>query len=758
MWGVFVLLFVFIILVNMVLMKRTYAEEKHIFVSELLKMEVFNLFSIMMNIVCLRTSIRATAFIALNLLYIFFFWFMYFNLRFVKKYVERPVKKCFKSVSFWIAVVSTLLIVGNIFTRFFFSATHMEWFSHTYWAVYGYLPFYILLGFYLLEALYMIFMLAAEAFHTARVYRLKYWSVAFVVIINIVFSICKLIFDYPDFFLSMLICALCALMVYMAVFYSKSRLVYSGLLFVADKLNDGIVLYDEKHHLQFVTDSFLEAFSLPDSSHIQDELSYWSDMSQFDKNENGIVASQREIYQNGVKHYYDVKCKVLEEGDFKVGTVYWIQDVTPVIESFVEIERKANYDDLTGIYNERHFSEKVKEQLSEVADIEYVLICLDIERFRLFEEHFGREMGEKLLKAIGTYIDNSYNTWKNVIYGRLDTDMFCILMPFGQFYEEDLIEGVEKIVRPFDAPFYNVRVLIGAYKVTDPSVEVRAMVNRVLMASASIKNDYSAKIGWFDEKIQSDTMEEARFNAELSDAIKNGQIQMYLQPQVDRDGKVIGSEALVRWIHPTEGVISPARFIPSFESSGRITELDMCIWEQACEKLREWKKMGRDDIYISVNISARDLYSVDIYKIYTSLIEEYGIESKNLKLEITESAIIGDLKQHVDLVEHLQGAGFAVEMDDFGSAYSSFNMLKDVCVDVLKIDMKFLGNTKNVERSQTILTSIVSLAKALNMFTVAEGVETKEQADFLRDAGCDVFQGYYFSKPVSVKEFEEKYL
>ncbi|MDE7251040.1 MAG: EAL domain-containing protein, partial [Lachnospiraceae bacterium] len=190
----------------------------------------------------------------------------------------------------------------------------------------------------------------------------------------------------------------------------------------------------------------------------------------------------------------------------------------------------------------------------------------------------------------------------------------------------------------------------------------------------------------------------------------------------------------------------------------RITELDICIWRQACAKLKEWKEKGRDDLHISVNISAKDLYALDIYEYYVSLVKEYGIDAGNLKLEITESAIINDLNQHVRLVKRLQEAGFEVEMDDFGSAYSSFNMLKNVCMDVLKIDMKFLGDTDNEERSHAILRSIVDLAGELHMKTVAEGVETEEQLEFLKGVGCDIYQGYYFSKPMSVADFEEKYL
>ena len=278
------------------------------------------------------------------------------------------------------------------------------------------------------------------------------------------------------------------------------------------------------------------------------------------------------------------------------------------------------------------------------------------------------------------------------------------------------------------------------------------------MACEAIKGDYGKKILWFDEKTQKDFMKKERYNAELSEALENGDIQIYLQPQIDINGKLIGAEALARWIHKEDGFLSPAQFIPHFEENGRITELDICVWRQACAKLKEWKDIGRDDLYISVNISPKDLYALDIYDFHLKLVDEYGISAKNLNLEITESAIINDLKQHISLVERLQEAGFEVEMDDFGSAYSSFNMLKDICVDALKIDMKFLGETENEERSNEILKSIVDLSKKLGMKTIAEGVETEEQLEFLRSVNCDIYQGYYYAKPMSIADFEAKYL
>ena len=230
---------------------------------------------------------------------------------------------------------------------------------------------------------------------------------------------------------------------------------------------------------------------------------------------------------------------------------------------------------------------------------------------------------------------------------------------------------------------------------------------------------------------------------------------VYLQAQCDSEGIVIGAEALVRWIHPSEGVMPPYRFIPLFEKNGLISKVDLFVWEEAAKLLRKWREEGKGEYYISVNISPADFYFLDIYKELVRIVEKYVIDPKRLKLEITETVIMKDVESRLMIVEKLRDYGFTVEMDDFGSGYSSLNMLKDISVDVLKLDMGFLYKTKDEEKSRKIIGMIVQLSKALEMPVICEGVETQSQFEFLRNIKCDYFQGYLFAKPVSVKEFEE---
>ena len=232
---------------------------------------------------------------------------------------------------------------------------------------------------------------------------------------------------------------------------------------------------------------------------------------------------------------------------------------------------------------------------------------------------------------------------------------------------------------------------------------------------------------------------------------------MFLQPQVDAKGQVQGAEALVRWIHPEKGVVAPGRFMDTLEKTGLVYKLDKYMWEKAAQKLKEWKQK-EIPYYISVNISTKDFFFLDIYETFVQLIEQYEIEPERLKLEITETTLMSDFKENMKILGKLQAYGFQIEIDDFGSGYSSLNMLRNIKANVLKIDRDFLVATENEVRDQDILQSIVVLAEKIGMSVIVEGVETKKQLEMLIGMGCRMFQGYYFSKPLSVEKFEECYI
>ena len=749
---------ILLLIINIIFFYKLFKMKRTIIIKHIINTILGMACVIAAEMVILFAKDRQLAYYAFTFYYISFVWYIMTIFRFSVVYCRHKEIKLYKMPLFWITITETVGLVWGIFSERFFVITHAKWYNHIYWISRCFPIFYIyaaIIGVVLAAAFVMLVVAAVKS---VRLYRLKFVSI--IALLSVTAFLCFISqFHQQPILVQVIFLALCELIIiYMAVYYAPRKLNQRAMQFVADKLNDGIVLYDDEHQLQLVTEGYRDAFGVTSLQELADEDSYWKKMFLEANEENAWNGSVRSVVRDGEKLYYEIQNLALNENNKLIGTVYWIRNVTEAIENNRSMVQRANFDEITGIYNEAYFHESARKLLEANPNTTFVMTCSSIEKHRVFKELFGKQRFDEYLIKTAETLKWGLANFPNCRYGKIGESDFYVMMPKELFVPDQLTNAIDSVAKLFSTNNFDLNVKAGVYEITETSFDMLAICNKASMACEAIKGDYGKKLLWFDEKTQNEFMQKERYNAELSNAIENGDIQIYLQPQIDINGKLIGAEALARWIHKEDGLISPAQFIPYFEKNGRITELDICIWRQACAKLKEWKSIGRDDLYISVNISPRDLYALDIYEYHVNLVEEYEISAKNLRLEITESAIINDLKQHISLVERLQEAGFEVEMDDFGSAYSSFNMLKDICVDALKIDMKFLGETENEERSHEILKSIVDLSKKLHMKTIAEGVETEQQLQFLRSVNCDIYQGYYFAKPMSIADFEAKYL
>jgi EAL domain-containing protein (putative c-di-GMP-specific phosphodiesterase class I) len=332
-----------------------------------------------------------------------------------------------------------------------------------------------------------------------------------------------------------------------------------------------------------------------------------------------------------------------------------------------------------------------------------------------------------------------------------------MLVPKEQFDPELVAQSTTKLQYLINDANYKIHILVGVYEINDINESPQVMCDKANMAIESLKDDYGKIVAYYNTGMLDCLVNEKNVLSEFDSAIENNQFKMYLQPQISRTGELVGAEAMVRWHHPKMGVLMPNDFIGIIEKRGFIYQLDRCMWRNAAKRLSMWKKQGLENLSISVNVSTMDFYLTDLYKTFTGLVKKYKIDPKLLKIEITETVFMDDAKEHIDTIHRLKEYGFCIELDDFGSGYSAFNMLKDIEADIIKIDMAFLEETDNKEKSHTIIRSIINMAKALDMEVITEGVSTKEHVDFLTDAGCDIFQGYYYSKPIMVDEFERKY-
>ncbi|MEA5084623.1 MAG: EAL domain-containing protein [Lachnospiraceae bacterium] len=435
-------------------------------------------------------------------------------------------------------------------------------------------------------------------------------------------------------------------------------------------------------------------------------------------------------------------------------------DITREIEDRKEIEAanqkliyRADYDVLTGIYNRQAFCRETAKMLVSEKYKRYVLLRIDVEKFKVINDLFGTETGDEVLCTIALNLKKSLKRLGT--YGRLEADHFVCCFPEKIFNVEKILEIIDKVINGIKIN-YSIVVNFGVYPIDDSSLPVERMCDRANLALRTIKGNYLKKYAFYDENLRNTILKEQQIENEMDQALNNGQFKIHLQPIYSvASEKPVSAEALVRWYHPQRGLISPADFIPLFERNGFISKLDAYVWEEVCKFINEEKSKGDAVVPISVNVSRINLYNANICNYIISLIQKYNIEPEMLKLEITESAYTDNPHQLLKAMETLQNYGFEVLMDDFGSGYSSLNMLKDVPVDILKIDMKFIEDLEVSSRAGSVMANVIRMAKWLNMSVVAEGVETKAQLVVLRNIGCDKVQGYYLSKPLPTEEFKK---
>ena len=478
--------------------------------------------------------------------------------------------------------------------------------------------------------------------------------------------------------------------------------------------------------------------------------------------------SEEEIFllNNGVSEVIDLKTdsNVIYHRVLKA-----TQSFTNEIKKFLVINKQHEHaltrvsqlSGKTGIFNKQTFIQKTKEMLSKNKGKPFIFIQFDIDRFKVFNDLFGFSEGDKILMGLGEYFIQ--NSKKNTQYGHIYADHFIICTEKDNFSPETFVKEITTFTNRL-FPKFDFIVRVGLYEVfNDGKIDISLACDRAQLALHSIKADFSARYAFFSDDMITDLKQEQELITDMVIGIRKNEFKIYIQPQYDyTTDSMSGAEALVRWMHPTKGLISPSVFIPVFERNGFITQLDQYIWDKTCAYIRKWKDMGLNPVPISVNVSRRDIYNQNLVAVFSRLLKKYSLTPDSLRLEITESAYMDNPSQLINVVKDLKNLGFCLEMDDFGSGYSSLNTLKDVPVDILKLDMQFIidsteknkSKPKHQKRSSNILTSVVRMANLLQLPVIAEGIESKAQADYLKSIGCFHMQGFYFSKPMPAEEFE----
>ncbi len=418
------------------------------------------------------------------------------------------------------------------------------------------------------------------------------------------------------------------------------------------------------------------------------------------------------------------------------------------------LREPSERDALTGLLNRDGFNKNVRSLIDSYPETTFVLVYGDIDRFKVFNDLYGTEAGDQLLASVGSMISRSLPP--RAVAAHLRADHFIACMPLESFDAPTFLRALDAWFDAYSIDFaFFVR--LGVYIIKNPSLDVVLMSDRALLSLRAAKDGHAgSRFAYYHEGMRDSVLREQELAGEMAVAIEQGQIVPFFQPQYRYStGAMVGAEVLARWNHPTKGLLSPAEFIPVFERNGLIAEFDHAMWESACRCLRTWiDERGIENVVrLSLNLSRADIYQADLCASLSELVARYQLPPELLHLEITESAYMEAPEQLVEAVTSLRDAGFVVEMDDFGSGYSSLNTLKDVPVDILKLDMGFLDASES-SRGGLILASVVRMARWLDLPTIAEGVETTEQAKYLTSIGCDYMQGYLFSRPVDQATFE----
>lgn len=684
-------------------------------------------------------------------------WVMYYMMAFVMEYTNSEnLMKHGPFIFGALLLADSVSMVCNFFTHHAFTATEMILDDGEVFYRLNYRqPYHVHLAITNLLIVLAIISLVVKIAKTPRIYRSKY---IFILIILVFVGIADTIYVFFGGIIDVSIIGFAAggvLMYYMSVIYVPKGLVDRLFTMVVHDMMDGVLLFDLDGNCIQANESAIALVEPEYRENAAEAFEIWYQkelQKQVDENGRDTVIK----VENKTLYLRIFLKKLLDEDGAAIGAFIDIKNRTQEVNDLQAERYRATHDPLTGLYNKEFFYEKVRQRLDEQPEEQFILICSDIGNFKMVNDVFGTECGDRVLIRIARALHEMCKP--DQIYGRIDNDGFALLMKksdYGEEYFQNVPQSKVYVEKDIEYP---IRLYLGVYEIVQKDLPVSVVCDRAKMAIATIKGNYQKRLAYYDEKLRQSVLNEQEIMGELDDAIASGQFHIYLQAQVNGQGESHGAEALVRWIHPKKGYLPPSAFIDILEKNGAIVRLDRYIWELTCQKLREWTDEGREDMYLSVNISPKDFYFIDIYETFTSLVEQYGINPGRLHLEITETSVMTDVQQRIKIIERLQAYGFIVEMDDFGSGYSSLNMLKEIHVNVLKVDMVFLRKTTEMERSRKILRTIIALAQELGMETIVEGVETSEQLEFLKSISCDIFQGYYFAKPMEVSQFEEIYM
>ena len=685
-------------------------------------------------------------------------WLVYSVLTFSFAYTNRNPQHPYRFVLLVMSAVDSLFLLLNLKTLHSFDLD-LLYFSKNlipYWGAVFTPVHYLHLGFCYIMVFSSFALIAMAMIKAPLFYKKKYISVLVAYIIIIVINVFCYSLNTPVDFSVFMYTFLAIFIYYYSTYRFPHQLVNCLLANVNERISEGIVFFDADGKFAYANASgrFLMGDTAKRATFSAATAErYARTWQKFHPEPSSKGEDSFTI--NGTNLHFQVEFqKVFSDGE-EIGSFFKFVNKTDEIKQLKRQRYISTHDEMTGLLNRTGFFEAVSErQQSDLS--EYLMLVSNIRDFKIINEIFGEETGDKILMMEADFLRQADGI--DALCGRIDDDKFAMFLKKEYFSMKKTIDEFQKIQQITENSAFKIHFTLGIYESRFAFESPRLMCDKALLATEKNSDDYQHIFAEYDSEMLEQLLVEKDIVSDFETALSKGQFCIFLQPQISIDDMNFSCEALARWRHPERGILQPKEFIEILEKTGLIHKLDAYIWEEAAKKIREWNDKGIRNWSISVNVSPKDFYYIDIFKTLVEIVQKYNISPSLLNIEFTETAFVENFEKSRKLTKNLQQFGFKVEIDDFGSGYSSLNMLKDIDADVLKIDRVFLKETEHHDRGMTILSSIVSMAKSLNMEVLAEGVETDSQILMLKELGCEAFRGFLFAEPMEVSEFERAFV
>ena len=583
-------------------------------------------------------------------------------------------------------------------------------------------------------------MLVYKTIISPKMYRIKYLSLLFAFGVVTIGDGFYVFLQMPIDFSVILFSTTGIIFYYITFHFTPHAMIEKALSLVVENMEHAIIFFDENGRNIYKNRSFKDLLIkyknigfVPQNFNEEDitENDLFGDI--FDTKDHDQEFNK--VFEvDGNNQYINLKyhCLKDEKGKF-IGSFFLIQDRTSEEEKIRYQKYLSTHDSFTGLYNKFYFYEKAQQTLQKQKDKKYLMVCTKISNFKFINEVFGNYVIDQFLQKYSEKLLSTTN--KDVLYSRLDNDLFGIMIPKDAFDLDKLVNFTQHFSKISKDKYLPIQILIGIYEIEDINIPVSVICDRANMAITSIKNPESNPVGYYNMEIKNRLFFEQTIISDFSKAINEKQFKIFLQPQFTAEREIYGAEVLARWYHPTEGLLAPEQFIHLFENNGIVTQLDIYVWEETAKILQKWNSKGINNIPLSVNISPKDFCYIDIYDYFMNLVKKHKIKPSQIKLEISETAFMIDSKTQGSIISKLRKAGFLVDLDDFGTGYSSLNIVRDIVFDEVKFDLTDFQQNDNIQRTRRIISTVLQLAQGLEIPVILEGVETKEQFEFIKEFG-----------------------